>query len=152
MNQLQYYSNNNNLNGFSETLSSLMEAPHSEKTREQLRRVLCSLLPFFVFDTVYTTQHTQLLDILDHNIRVGNLNINAVQGGTVDIQRFANTLATTTNLKAVETLLPLVETLYATHFCGHSLDGIYAQMAQLQQQRISQSLETSVQPTVKRKI
>lgn len=149
---LQHYSANNNLKGFVETLAELMNSPHSSKSQEQLRRVLASVLPFFVFDTVYTAHHTQLRDLLENNIRAGNINFQQLTGGTMDMQYFISTLAATPNLKAVEALYPVVEALSATHIFTPSLEGIYDQMAQLQQQRISQAIETVDHGASKRKI
>lgn len=150
--KLQNYSANNDLKGFIETLTELMNTPHSSKTQEQLRRVLASTLPFFFFDTVYTAYHTQLRDLLENNIRAGNINFHELTGGTMDMQYFISTLTSTPNLKAVETLYPVVEALSTTQIFTPSLEGIYDQMAQLQQQRISQALETGVESIVKRKI
>lgn len=150
---LQQYSSRNNLEKFVEFFSHLMETPHSENSIEQLRHFLPALLPFFIFDPVHTTQHTQLVGLLEQNIRNGNLYFGGIRGGIVDIQNFIHTLGNTSNLNAVEALYPVFEALSATHsFDGFSLDRIYDKMAQLQQQRISQALETGVPSPVKRKI
>lgn len=149
---LQNYSANNNLKGFIETLADLMNNPYSSKPQEQLRRMLASVLPFFVFDTVYTAYHIQLRDLLENNIRAGNINFHKLNGGKMDMQYFISTLATTPNLKAVETLYPVVEALSTTQIFTPSLEGIYDQMAQLQQQRISQAIETGDHGPSKRKI
>ena len=152
MHKLQLYSSNNNLEKFVETFNTLMVSPHSETTKGHLRRVLTSTLPFFIFDTVYTAHHTQLRDLLEKNIRAGNINLQELNGGTMDMQYFVSTLSTTPNLKAVEALYPVVEALSATQTFTTSLAGIYDQMAQLQQQRISQEIETVDHDTRKRKL
>lgn len=152
MHKLQHYSSNNDLEQFVETFNSLMVSPHSDTTKEHLRRVLTSTLPFFIFDTVYTDHHTRLRDLLENNIRAGNINFHELNGGAMDMQYFVSTLSTTPNLKAVEALYPVIEALSTTQIFTPSLAGIYDQMAQLQQQRISQALETGVQSPVKRKI
>lgn len=152
MHKLQHYSSNNNLEKFVETFNTLMVSPHSETTKEHLRRVLTSTLPFFVFDTVYTAHHTQLRDLLENNIRAGNINFQQLNGGTMDMQYFVSTLATTPNLKAVEALYPVVEALSTTQIFTSSLAGIYDQMAQLQQNRISQAIADVDHDSRKRKL
>lgn len=148
MNKLQHYSNHNNLENFVNFFSKLMKTPYSERSIEQLRHVLASVLPFFVFDRIYTVHHTKLIELLDQNIRDGKLHFGRIRGGFVDMRHFLQTLANTPNLKAVDALHPVLEALNSTH----SFELFYDQMAQLEHRRISQSIEDGGTPTVKRKI
>lgn len=155
MNQLQYYSSNGNIKGFFEKITQMMEHPHSQNTHEQLRNFLTALIPFYIFDEVYTEQHTQLIELLQTQISVGNLNLSRITGSGTDMQRFFQTLVNTTNIKAFEVLHPLAQTIQMCHTFPQSdafMQQMGAQLAQLQHDRITQTLIDSTPSSSKRKM
>lgn len=155
MNKLQHYSSNNNLKEFINTFRVLMETPHREDSREQLRHLLSSTLPFFIFDPVHSELHSELVDAIQDNIRIGNLNLSAIHRGTVDIQNFFQTVANTSNTQAFDALYPLVEVIQTHNPISQTQSLAQAmrdQLARQQHQRIAQEIDGDGHKHSKRKM
>lgn len=155
MKQLQYYSSNGNITGFVEKFTQMMEHPYSQNTHEHLRNFLTALVPFYIFDSVYTEQHTQLIELVQTQMSAGNLNLSSIRGSGEDMQSFFQTLVNTTNLKAFEVLHPLAQTIHMCHTFPRSdalMQNMWEQLAQLQHDRITQTLVDSAPSPAKRRM
>lgn len=155
MKKLRYYSSINNLKEFLNTFRVLMETPHREDSREQLRYLLASTLPFFIFDPVYGELHSELVDAIQDNICVGNLNLSTIHGGVEDIQHFFQTVANTSNAQAFDALYPLVEVIQTHNPTSQTQSLAQAmrdQLARQQHQRIVQEIDCDAHNHFKRKM